>query len=169
MGVPRKRAPAARLDCSIESARGVLAAFEIANSPACNSLAYGGVDLALDVHSSGGDIETLFARSFMVLASRAAGKLPPSDGVHTLINDDDGLRSEAVAARQLGFFGKSAIHPRQVPIINAVFTSTPDEIAWAEGVLAAFELAGGAATKLQNGEFVDIAVALRARQILGRQ
>jgi citrate lyase subunit beta/citryl-CoA lyase len=164
-----ERAPAALLDCSIESARGVLAAFEIAGSPACNSLAYGGVDLALDVNSNGGNLESLFARSFMVLASRAAGKPPPSDGVHTLINDDDGLRQEAIAARQLGFFGKSAIHPRQVPVINAVFTSTAEEIAWAEGVLAAFELAGGAATKLPDGEFVDIAVAERARHILGRR
>ena len=163
-----ERAPTALLDCSIESAHGVLAASEIACSPACNSLAYGGVDLALDLNNSGGELETLFARSLMVLASRAAGKMPPSDGVHTLINDDDGLRKEAIAARQLGFFGKSAIHPRQVPIINEVFTSTAAEIAWAEGVLAAFELAGGAATKLHDGEFVDIAVAERARQILER-
>jgi citrate lyase subunit beta / citryl-CoA lyase len=163
-----ERAPAALLDCSIESARGVLAAFEIASSAACNSLAYGGVDLALDLHASSGELESLFARSFMVLASRAAGKPPPSDGVHTLINDDEGLKKEAIAARQLGFFGKSAIHPRQVPIINAAFTPTAEEIVWAEGVLAAFELAGGAATKLQDGEFVDIAVAERARHILGR-
>jgi citrate lyase subunit beta/citryl-CoA lyase len=85
--------------------------------------------------------------------------------VHTLINDDDGLR-KAVAARRLGFFGKSAIHPRQVHIINEVFTPPPQEVGWANRVLSAFETSGGAATKLPDGEFVDTAVAERARQLL---
>jgi citrate lyase subunit beta/citryl-CoA lyase len=69
----------------------------------------------------------------------------------------------------LGFFGKSAIHPRQVPIINDVFATSPAEIAWAERVMAAFEAAGGAATKLPDGEFVDLAVVERARKLLGQR
>lgn len=163
-----ERAPGLPLDCTIESARGVLAAFDIARCPACASLSYGSVDLALDLDIAGGDQEMLFARSYLVLASRAAAKPPPSDGVHTLIDDDEGLRAEASAARRLGFFGKSAIHPRQVPIINAVFTPTREEVEWAERVLAAFEASGGAATKLPGGEFVDTAVANRARRLLDR-
>jgi len=163
-----ERAPNVALDCSIESARGVLAAFEIANSPACTLLSYGGVDLALDLGISGGELETLTSRSLIVLAARAAGKPPPSDGVHTLIDDDIGLRREAEGARSLGFFGKSAIHPRQVPIIKEVFTPTTEEVEWANRVLSAFDASGGAATKLPNGEFVDTAVAERARQLLGR-
>jgi citrate lyase subunit beta/citryl-CoA lyase len=162
-----QHAPGIPLDCTIESARGVLAAFDIANHPACVSLAYGGLDFAADLGIPGGEQETLFARSFLVVASRAAGKPPPSDGVHVLIDDDEGLRREADAARRLGFFGKSAIHPRQVPIINDVFRTSPAEVAWAERVLAAFEASGGAATKLPDGEFVDLAVAERARQLLG--
>ena len=161
-----KRAPGVPLDCTIESARGLLAAFDIASHSACVSLAYGGLDFAADLGIAGGDQETLFARSFLVVASRAAGKPPPSDGVHTLIDDDDGLRKEAETARRLGFFGKSAIHPRQVPIINEVFMTSPAEVAWAERVLAAFEASGGAATKLPDGEFVDLAVAERARRLL---
>ena len=161
-----ERAPGVALNCTIESARGLLAAFEIAACPACASLAYGGVDFAVDLGIAGGEQETLFARSFLVVASRAAGKPSPSDGVHTLIDDDDGLRKETEAARRLGFFGKSAIHPRQVPIINQVFSSTPEELAWADRVLSAFEASGGAATRLPDGEFVDIAVAARARQLL---
>jgi citrate lyase subunit beta/citryl-CoA lyase len=86
--------------------------------------------------------------------------------VHPLLNDDDGLRKEAEAARRLGFFGKSAIHPRQVPIINEVFSPTADEVAWATKVLTAFEESGGAATKTADGEFVDAPIAERARQIL---
>jgi citrate lyase subunit beta/citryl-CoA lyase len=161
-----ERAPGVPLDCTIESARGVLAAFEIASAPACASLSYGGLDLAADLGIAGGEQETLFARSFLVVATRAAGKPPPSDGVHPLLDDDDGLRKEAEAARRLGFFGKSAIHPRQVPIINAVFAPTPGEVAWARRVLSAFEESGGAATKTAGGEFVDRPVAERARRLL---
>ena len=163
-----QRAPGMPLDCTIESARGLLAAFDIASHPACVSLAYGGLDFAADLGIPGGEQETLFARSFLVVASRAAGKSAPSDGVHALIADDDGLRQEAEAARRLGFFGKSAIHPRQVPIINEVFMTSPAEVAWAQRVLAAFEASGGAATRLPDGEFVDRAVAERARQLLRR-
>jgi citrate lyase subunit beta/citryl-CoA lyase len=159
-------APGVPLDCTIESARGLLAAFGIASHPACASLAYGGLDFAADLGIPGGEQETLFARSFLVVACRAAGKPPPSDGVHVLIDDDEGLREEAEAARRLGFFGKSAIHPGQVPIINDVFRTSPAELAWAQRVLAAFEAAGGAATKLVDGEFVDRAVMERARRLL---
>jgi citrate lyase subunit beta / citryl-CoA lyase len=159
-------APGLPLDCTIESARGLLAAFDIATRTSCVSLSFGSLDFAADLGIPGGEQETLFARSFLVVASRAAGKSPPSDGVHSLIDDDDGLRREAQAARRLGFFGKSAIHPRQVPIINEVFMTSPQEVAWAERVLAAFEASGGAATKLPDGEFVDLAVAERARKLL---
>jgi citrate lyase subunit beta/citryl-CoA lyase len=162
-----ERATGVPLDCTIESARGVLASFEIASAPACAFLSYGGLDLAADLGIAGGEQETLYARSYLVIATRAAGKPPPSDGVHPLLDDDDGLRKQAEAAKRLGFFGKSAIHPRQVPIIHEVFASTPQELEWAKQVLWAFEQSGGAATKTAAGEFVDRPVAERARQILG--
>jgi citrate lyase subunit beta / citryl-CoA lyase len=161
-----ERAPEVPLDCTIESARGVLAAFEIASAPACALLSYGGLDLAVDLGIGGGQDEALFTRSYLVVAARAAGKPPPSDGVHPLLDDDEGLRKEAEAARRLGFFGKSAVHPRQVPIINAVFAPTPEEVAWANKVLLAFEASGGAATRTADGEFVDLPVAERARRLL---
>jgi len=109
------QAPGVRLDCTIESARGVLAAFEIANCATCSSLAYGGLDLAADLRIAGGEQETLLARSLLVLACRAAGKPPPSDGVYAMLNDDEGLRIEVAVARRLGFFGRSAIHPPTGP------------------------------------------------------
>ena len=98
-----ERAPNVTLDCTIESARGVVAVHEIVRSEACFSISYGGLDLSADLGIAGGDLETLFARSSLVVAARAAGKPPPSDGVHALIYDDAGLRSEAEAARRLGF------------------------------------------------------------------
>lgn len=162
-----KRAPGIELDCTIESARGVLAAKEIAACGACSRISYGGLDLAADAGMTAGDRETLFARSFLVLAARAAGKPPPSDGVYPLINDMKGLRSEAVDARKLGFFGKSAIHPTQIATINEVFAPTDQELEWARRVLDAFDAADGAATRLAGGEFVDKPVAERARRLLG--
>lgn len=129
-----ERAPGVPLDCTIESARGLLSAFQIAMCEACISLAYGGLDLAADLRISGGEQATLYARSFLVIASRAAAKSSPSDGVHPLIDDDDGLLRGCAIARSLGYFGKSAIHPRQVPIINAAFTPRLEERAWANRV-----------------------------------
>jgi citrate lyase subunit beta / citryl-CoA lyase len=164
-----ERAPGIPLDCTIESARGVLAAVEIASAPACTLLSYGGLDLAADLGSFPGDQETLYARSHLVLAARAAGKPQPSDGIHPLIDDDEGLRREALAAKRMGFFGKAAIHPRQVPIINDVFAPTEDELAWAKRVLQVFKESGGAATKTAGGEFVDLPVADRARKILAQR
>src|SRR5664279_3517198 len=60
------------------------------------------------------NLQTLHARSHLVLASRAAAIEPPIDSVFPLLGDDDGLRDQAQFARSLGFFGKSAIHPRQL-------------------------------------------------------
>jgi citrate lyase subunit beta/citryl-CoA lyase len=160
-----RRVPGVPLDCTIESARAVLNVYEIASVSACTQLSYGGADLALDLGIAGGETETLFARSAIVVASSAARKLPPSDGVYTQLGDDDGLRRQAEASRRLGFFGKSAIHPRQVSIINSVFTPTQPELDWAERVLAAFDESGGTATRLDDGEFIDLPVAERARRL----
>ena len=161
-----ERAPGVPLDCTIESARGVLAVYDIASAPACALLSYGGLDLAADLGIAVGEQETLFARSYIVIAARAAGKPSPSDGVYPLLEDDAGLRREAQAARQLGFFGKSAIHPRQLPIIHDTFKATPEELEWAQRVLSAFEASAGAATRTPDGEFVDLPVAERARRLL---
>jgi citrate lyase subunit beta/citryl-CoA lyase len=162
------RAPGTPLDCTIESAKGLAAAMEIAMHPACALLSFGSIDFARDLGIGLGETELLHARSALVVAARAADKPPPSDGVHALIRDDEGLRREAEHAKRLGFFGKSAIHPEQIPIINEVFTPTDREVAWARAVVAAFEAAGGAATSLPDGEFVDLPVAERARDLLAR-
>jgi citrate lyase subunit beta / citryl-CoA lyase len=101
-----------------------------------------------------------------VLASRAAGIAPPIDSVYARLDDDDGLRHQARFARSLGFFGKSAIHPRQLDVLHEVCSPTAEEISWAREVLAAFDVAGGAALRLPSGDFVDLPVADRARRLL---
>ena len=161
-----ERAPGKPLICAIESARGVLAAAEIAAAPGVRHLAMGGVDLARDLNATSGNLQTLYVRSHLVIASRAAGIEPPIDSVYAQLDDEAGLREQAAFARSLGFFGKSAIHPRQLPVLHEVFTPTAQELAWAQEVLTAFEAAGGAALRLPSGEFVDLPVADRARRLL---
>ena len=161
-----ERAPGTPLICAIESARGILAAAEIATAPGVRHLSMGGVDLRRDLNTGPGDQPLLYARSQLVVASRAAGLAPPVDSVYPHVSDDAGLRAEAEHARALGFFGKSAIHPRQLPVLNEVFTPNEEELAWAREVIGAFAAAGGEPLQLDSGEFVDVPVAERAKRVL---
>ena len=162
----RDRVPDTPLICAIESARGILAAQEIAAAPGVMHLSLGGVDLRRDLGAGDGNQQTLYARSHLVVVSRAAGLEPPIDSVYARLDDEAGLRDQAEFARSLGFFGKSAIHPRQLPILHEVFTPSAGELEWAQTVLEAFDAAGGEAIKLPGGEFVDLPVADRARRLL---
>jgi citrate lyase subunit beta/citryl-CoA lyase len=160
------------LVCNIESARGLANAEAIARArPRVLALAFGGADLARDLSLVPGPdgLETLYARSQLVLASRLAGVRPPVDGVYTHLSDEHGLERGTRQGRALGFFGRSALHPRQVPIINSVYTPSEDEVAWASEVVAAAERAeadGSGALQLPNGEFVDVAIVRRAQDVL---
>ncbi len=163
-----ERAPGKPIICAVESARGLLAAAEIAAAPGVAHLAMGGVDLQQDLATDGSNLATLYARSHLVVCSRAARIGPPIDSVFPRLADDDELRAQAEFARSLGFFGKSAIHPRQLPVLHAVITPTERELAWAREVVAAFAAADGAALRLPDGEFVDLPVAQRAERLLAR-
>jgi citrate lyase subunit beta / citryl-CoA lyase len=159
------RAPGTPLICAIESARGLLAAQEIAAVPGVRHLSMGGVDLRRDLGAGDGDLQTLYALARRGGLARA-GLAPPVDSVYPQLDDDLGLRQQAEFARPLGFFGKSAIHPRQLGTIHDVFTPSADELAWAQSVLKAFAAARGNAVKLPDGEFVEVPVADRARRLL---
>lgn len=161
-----ERAPGKPLICAIETARGLLAAHEIATMPGVRHLAMGGVDLQRDLGAGNGNLHTVYARSHLVVVSRAAGIQPPIDSVYPQLDDDTGLREQAEFARALGFFGKSAIHPRQLSVLHDVFTPSAEEISWAGQVIEAFDTAGGNACRLPSGEFVDLPVAQRARRLL---
>jgi citrate lyase subunit beta/citryl-CoA lyase len=162
------RLPGTPLICAIESARGTLAAAEIASVDAVRALSFGSVDFRHDLHAGVGDLQTVYVRSHLAIVSRAAGIEPPIDTVYPHIDDLRGLRKDAEFARSLGFFGKSVIHPRQLPIVHAVFTCTEEEVAWAHEVIGAFERSGGEALRLPNGEFVGAPIADRARRLLER-
>jgi citrate lyase subunit beta / citryl-CoA lyase len=82
-----ERAPGKPIICAIESARGVLAAYDIARVPGVRHLAMGGVDLQRDLHAGNGNLQTLFVRSQLVVASRAAGIERPIDSVYPQLDD----------------------------------------------------------------------------------
>ncbi len=112
----------------------------------------------------------LYAKSKVLLEARAAGLPHPTDGVYMRLNDDAGCRADAEAARQLGYVGKSAIHPRQVPIFNEVFSPKPEEVTYYNEMLEAFregEKAGKGAVSFQ-GKMIDIAMAKHAERVLSR-
>ena len=111
------------------------------------------------------DDDLLHARSQIVLVSRVAGIEPPVDGVTQAIDDPELLRRDCHRSRQLGFAAKLCIHPSQVDIVNACFAPTPDEVAWAGRVVAAFERAHGNAVQV-DGRMVDRPVLLKAQAIL---
>jgi citrate lyase subunit beta / citryl-CoA lyase len=160
------RAPGKPLICAIESAKGVANAIAIAAAPGVRYLALGGIDLQKDLGVASGDAPLQYARSHLVVAARAAGLEPPIDSVYPFLQDGEGLRRQACHSRSLGFFGKSAIHPSQLPIIHAAFSPRADELQWAREVTEAFDDANGSALRLPSGEFVDLPVAERARKIL---
>jgi citrate lyase subunit beta/citryl-CoA lyase len=159
----------ASIQCLIESALGLELALEIARShERVAGISLGEADLAADlgVRDEAG---LLYARSRIVSASRAAGLPGPVQSVYTRVNDLDGLRRSTEEGKNMGFVGRSAIHPSQVSIINEVFTPTEDEVAEAQELLDRLEgevESGTGAFVLEDGRFVDRAVVESARRTL---
>lgn len=155
----------------VETARGILAAREIAQAPRVSTLLFGAADLSdelgLDPGPDGDEL--LYARSQVVLASAAAGVGSPLDGPYLRLDDADGLARSARYARRLGFAGKAVIHPAQLPAVDAEFRPDAAAVRWAHEVDVAFtraERAGQGSVRLGDGTFVDYPVARRARAIL---
>ena len=107
------------------------------------------------------------ARSLCLAAATAAG-VQPVDGVFADFKDGKGLRREAEAAAREGFTGKFAIHPNQVAIINAAFSSSKEEIANARAIVAAFEAEPDAGVLSVGGKMVDRPHLLQAKRVLKR-
>jgi citrate lyase subunit beta/citryl-CoA lyase len=159
-----------RLMCMIESAAGVLAAAQIAGChPRVAALLFGAADYSAEVGCAITlDSDALLhAQSQIVLASRAAC-IDAIDTPHMRLDDPEGLAHSSQRARQLGFDGKSAIHPSQIGPINSAFSPTPEQIAWAGRVLAA--LPGGDEAQLGavvlDGQLIEAPHLARARRTL---
>lgn len=139
-----------------------------------DALAWGGEDLSADLGAEtnrlpdgGYAAPYVLARTLTLIGANAAG-VGAIDAVYTNFRDAEGLRAEALAARRDGFSAKMAIHPAQVPIINAVFTPSPEAVARAQAVIAAFEAEPGAGVVSLDGEMLDLPHWTRARKVLAR-
>ena len=107
------------------------------------------------------------ARSLCLAGAVAAG-VQPVDGIFADFKNESGLRAEAEAAARDGFTGKLAIHPAQVPVINAAFTPSGEDIRNAEEIVAAFEAHPDAGVLSVGGKMVDRPHLVQAKRILNR-
>lgn len=130
----------------IETPRGVFAARQIADaSPRLTTFVLGTNDLVKELQARfvPGRAPLLAVLSQVVLAARATGTVV-LDGVFNDLSDDDGFLAECAQGRDLGFDGKTLIHPRQLDGANAAFAPDDDEADWARRVIAAFDEATSA-------------------------
>lgn len=158
-----------RVVATIESARGLARLGSLARGPRICGFTFGSADYLADIGGDPADeLATLFARSALVVTSRSERLAPPVASVFTRLSDDDGLRADTLRQKALGFFGRSAIHPRQLPAIHEAFDPTPAEVDRARKEIAAWEAAAaqGRGALQTEGGFVDLAVVRRARAIL---
>lgn len=159
----------AGIQCLIESALGLELSFEIARAHTrVIGVSLGEADLRADLAVEA-DAGLLYARSRIIVAARAAKLSAPIQSVYADARDLEGLRRSSKEGKSLGFMGRSAIHPKQVPIINEVFTPTEEEVAAATELLYRMEEAtqsGKGAFLLEDGRFVDEAIARSARLTL---
>lgn len=130
-----------RLHIIIETNDGLEAAHDIAHaSPRIDSLLFGGVDMAAELRCECAWQPLLYARSRVVHAAASAG-IDAIDVPYLDLNDAAGMTREAELARELGFCGKGAIHPKQVARLNRVFTPNAAAVAHARKIIAAFDAA----------------------------
>jgi citrate lyase subunit beta/citryl-CoA lyase len=146
----------------VETAAGIDSLGAILRSPLVQRLAFGSIDLQLDLGIPGDDDALLLFRSQLVLSSRLAQRPAPVDGVCTALGDVTALIAHARRGYRLGFGGQLCVHPAQVETVNATFRPTEEQVQWARRVLAAEAASGGAAVSL-DGEMVDRPVIARAR------
>lgn len=160
------------LICNIESYMGVINAMEIAHSdPRVVAMAVSAEDLtaSLKAQRTKKGLEVFYARNAVLMACRAAG-IDALDIVFSDINDKEGLMEDTALAKNLGFDGKTCIHPRQIDTVNSYFTPSTKEIKYALRVLAAVEEGKknhkGAVTL--DGGMIDKPMELRALTTLAQ-
>ena len=168
------------IEALIEEAEGLVNVAEIARaSPRLEALIFGAGDLSASLRARvdgnfepAGDYPGDFwhhARVQVLAAARAAG-IDAIDAPYPGYQDLDGYRRAATHASLLGFDGKWAIHPSQVPVANEVFTPTAEEIAEAHAIIADYRHAeaGGVGAIGRNGRLVDAALMRHAENVLRR-
>ncbi len=156
----------------IETAKGVVNLREIAASDTrLSALIFGAEDLASDIGArrTPAGWEVFYARSAIVMHASAM-ELQAIDTIYPHLEDTGGLEAETEQARDMGFAGKLAIHPRQVKPIQAAFTPSLAEIQQAQRLIAAFtqQQAGGKGVFALDGKMVDRPMIRAAERVLGQ-
>jgi citrate lyase subunit beta/citryl-CoA lyase len=156
--------------CMIETPLGVLAAAEIAAArPRVAALILGTSDLANDLHArpTRDRLPLLTALGLVLLAARAHGRAI-LDGVHLDLTDAEGFAAASRQGRELGFDGKTLIHPDQIAPANAIFAPSAAEVARAERTIKAYgeALAAGKGAARIEGRLVEALHVEEARRTL---
>ncbi len=153
----------------IETPLSVLNAAAIAScSDRVRAFMFGAEDysVAMGIERSDDELEVLYARSATVTAARAYG-IEAIDSPAMGYRDLDALRESSHRSRRLGFSGRSAIHPSQVPVINDAFTPTAAQAEQAEKILAEFERGDSGSIGLE-GQLIDEPILRQARRVIAR-
>jgi citrate lyase subunit beta/citryl-CoA lyase len=157
--------------CMIETPLGVLNVKDIAfASPRVACLVMGTSDLAKDLNCAHTRerLPLLTSLGLCVLAARAAG-IAILDGVHLDLNDDEGFRHACQQGRELGFDGKTLIHPKTIDAANAAFAPSDAEVAWARKIIAAHAEAEkqGKGVVLVDGKLIENLHVVGATRLVG--
>lgn len=156
------RAPVVAL---VETARGMASLDGIAQTEGVVRLAFGTIDLSLDLDVKVDDRQFDPLRLAMTIASRAASIAAPIDGVTPDFRDAGANETAMRAARMLGFRAKMCIHPAQLAPVEAALRPTEDEIVQARRIVEADKASGGSAVAM-DGAMVDRPVVERAYRLL---
>lgn len=159
-----------KMMAAIESAEGVLNAREIAKaSTRLIGIALGAEDYVTNMKTKRypDGQELFFARSMILHAARAAG-IAAIDTVYSDVDNAEGFKNEVSLIKQLGFDGKSVINPRQIPLVNAIYTPTEAELQNAKEVIWGIREAEakGSGVISVNGKMVDKPIVERAERVI---
>ncbi|MBI5714669.1 MAG: CoA ester lyase [Chloroflexi bacterium] len=156
---------------TFETAKAVMNIKEIAAAPSLVALCFGAEDYIASVGGvrTQSNHEVAYARSVVPMCA-AVFNLQALDMVYVDFKDEAGLRAETRAALELGYSGKTAIHPNQIAPINETFTPSKEEIDRAQKLLSAFNenQAKGAGAFAFEGKMVDMPVIRAAQNVLAR-
>ena len=157
---------------TLETARSLQFAHEIAKHPRTGAICgpsakNGDVARAVGFRWTVAGRETLYMKSMVVIAARAASK-QPMGGLWQQVHDLDGHRAASERDRDLGMTGEMILHPAAVAVVNAVYSPTPEDLAYYQGMIEAFEraVAEGRAAVVYDGEHIDLAHVKTAREIV---